>query len=189
MMQFPLPMPEFTTPRLRLRRFTPADLDDCFEWASDEEVARYVYWSAHKTKADTQWFIDFCLNEYAEKGIGPWAVEHRESGKVIGNCSYGAIDITNRRIELAYFFARPFWGKGIAVEAVTPLLKYGFEDLQMNRIEARCMPANLGSERVMQKLGMQFEGILREYMYSKGRFHTAKVYSRLASEWLLRKAI
>lgn len=182
-----LPMPEFTTARLRLRRFTQADLDDVFEWAGDEEVARYVYWPVHKNKADTQWFIDFCLNEYAEKGIGPWAVEHRDSNKVIGNCSYGVIDLTNRRIELAYFFARPFWGQGLAVEAIAPLLKFGFEDLRMNRIEARCMPENRGSERVMQKSGMSFEGILRKYMYAKGRFHTVKVYSLLASEWFARK--
>lgn len=180
-------MPEFTTPRLRLRKFTAADLEGVFSWASDPEVSRYVYWPVHKNKSDTQWFIDFCQREYAEKGIGPWAVELLSSGQVIGECAYGVMDLANRRIELAYFFARPHWGQGIAAEALNPLLKFGFEELRMNRLEARCMPANLASERVMQKCGMTLEGVLREFVYSQGQYHSAKVYSLLSSEWFAKR--
>ncbi len=111
----------------------------------------------------------------------------KETGEQIGNCSFGTIHPADSRIEIAYFFARRHWGKGLACEAVTELLRFGFEGLEANRMEARCMLANAASERVMQKAGMTYEGILRGYVHAKGKFHDLKVYSVLLSEWLSRR--
>ena len=185
---FPLPMPVLETPRLRLRRFQQDDLEECFTWASDEEVTRYAFWQAHRHPSETQQFLDFCFAEYEQRGIGPWAVEWKETGAVIGNCTFGLLDPTNLRVEIAYFFARPQWGKGFALEALLALLRFGFDELGVNRMEARCMVPNLASERVMQKAGMQYEGILREFVYAKGRFHDMKVYALLRSEWMTRES-
>jgi len=65
------------------------------------------------------------------------------------------------------------------MEGLGALLHFGFEELGLNRMEARCMPVNVASERVVQKLGMQFEGVLREYLRVKGQFCDLKVYSLL----------
>jgi len=186
--ELPFPMPVLETQRLRLRRFEQRDLEAGFAWASDEEVTRYVYWPAHRTLNDTQNFLNSCFREYSQKGVGPWAMVLKDSGEQIGNCSFGLIHAADSRIEIAYFLARHHWGKGLACEAVTELLRFGFEDLQANRMEARCMIANTASERVMQKAGMTYEGILREFVHAKGKFHDLKVYSVLRHEWLARKA-
>ena len=143
--ELPFPMPVLETQRLRLRRFEQRDLEAGFAWASDEEVTRYVYWPAHRTLDDTQSFLNFCFQEYSQKGVGPWAMVLKDSGEQIGNCSFGLIHAADSRIEIAYFLARHHWGKGLACEAVTELLRFGFEDLQANRMEARCIGLGLGS--------------------------------------------
>jgi ribosomal-protein-alanine N-acetyltransferase len=111
-------MLELVTERLRLRRFQQGDLIDTFAWTGDPEVSRYTFWSVHKTLTDTQQFLDFCFKEYSEKGIGPWAVELKATSVVIGNCSYGAIHRSDARVELAFFFARQWWGQGLATEGL-----------------------------------------------------------------------
>jgi ribosomal-protein-alanine N-acetyltransferase len=72
--------------------------------------------------------------------------------------------------------------KGLATEAVKVLLNYAYKELTLNRIEATCYIENIGSERVMQKVGMTYEGVLREATFAKGKFHDLKVYSILAKE-------
>ena len=94
-------------------------------------------------------------------------MELKATSVVIGNYSYGAIHRSDARVELAFFFARQWWGQGLATEGLRALLHFGVEELRLNRMEARCLHVKIASERVMQKLGMQFEGVLREYLRGK----------------------
>lgn len=181
--RFPLPMPELLTARLRLRRFEAGDLLAAFRWASDAEVARYAFWDAHESPVDTQAFLELCFRLYAEQGIGPWAVELRETGELIGNCSFGRIVREERRIELSYFFARPHWGRGLATEAVRAMIDFGFRTLGARTIEARCVPENAASERVMQKAGLRYRGRL-SYTLRDGRDIEMKTYALTQAEWL-----
>jgi len=68
-------------------------------------------------------------------------------------------------------------------EAVCVVIRFGFEGLGLNRIQARCKVVNVGSARVMEKAGMAFEGVLREYSFSKGEYLDLKMYSILRREW------
>ncbi len=183
---YPLPMPEIETERLRLRRFRPSDLHAAYAWGSDQEVSRYAFWDTHESPVDTQGFLDFCYREYEEKGIGPWAVELKESGETIGNCSFGRIYLGDSRIEIAYFFARPHWNRGYATEGVRAMLGFGFDTLECNRMEARCVPANAASERVMQKAGLEYQGTLTFHIEPREQDVDLKVYSLLRWQWLAR---
>ncbi len=181
---YPLPMPVIETARLRLRRFERGDLMAVYGWASDPEVSRYAFWETHESPVDTQGFLELCFREYEAKGIGPWAVERRDTGELIGNCSFGRIVPEERRLELAYFFARSQWGQGFAAEAVGALIEFGFRQLKARRIEARCVPANRASERVMQKAGLRYRGLLRYRLKDGGEAVELKVYSLTMGEWL-----
>jgi ribosomal-protein-alanine N-acetyltransferase len=79
--------------------------------------------------------------------------------------------------------ARRLWNQGLMTEAVREIVRFGFERMNLNRIEARCKIANVGSARVMEKVGLSFEGVLREHQYAKGVFEDLKLYSILRSEW------
>src|ERR1043165_5244731 len=160
-----LPMPALPTERLILRKITMDDRDAVFAWARDPEVSRYGSWDAHRTPHDTEVFIESCLKQYDREGLGPWVIQLRETGAVIGTCGFGYVDRLARRRGTGYFLSRSEWGRGYATEATRAVLRFGFGPLALNRIEARCMPLNTASERVMQKVGMKFEGLLRQDMF------------------------
>jgi RimJ/RimL family protein N-acetyltransferase len=175
-------MSAIQTSRLVLRKIVPDDRDAIFAWARDPEVTRYGSWEFHHTQHDTEMFIESCLKQYEREGLGPWAIELSESREVIGTCGFGYVDRLDRRGGIGYFLAKLHWGKGLATEAAGAVLRFGFGPMALNRIEARCMLANTASERVMQKIGMRFEGVLRQDMYKTGAFHDVKLYARIASD-------
>ncbi len=176
-------LPTLETPRLLLRKVRLSDAHDIFAYASDPAVARYTTWPPHPTVAATEAFVTELLKRYAEGLVGPWAIVHRRDGVVIGSCGFAYVMAWHGRAEIAYTLAQPYWGQGLMPEAVGAVIKLGFETLQLNRIEARCEIENVASERVMQKLGMQFEGVLRQHTQVMGKYRDLKLYSILKEEW------
>jgi ribosomal-protein-alanine N-acetyltransferase len=177
-----LPMSALPTERLILRKVSMEDRDAIFAWAKDPEVSRYGSWDVHRTPHDTEMFIEACLHQYDADGLGPWVIELRETNEVIGTCGFGYLNRHDRSGSIGYFLARSHWGRGYGTEAVLAVLRFGFGPLALNRIEARCMPENVASERVMRKVGMKFEGLLRQAMLKNKGFHDVKLYARLAED-------
>lgn len=177
-----MPMSAIQTPRLVLRKVTMEDRDAIFAWARDPDVTQYGSWDAHCTLHDTETFLEACLKQYEREGLGPWGIELSGTGEIIGTCGFGYVDRVDRRGGMGYFLGKRYWGQGLATEAARAVLRFGFGPMALNRIEARCMTANVASERVMQKVGMRFEGVLRQDMYKAGAFHDVKLYARLAGD-------
>ncbi|WP_335808473.1 GNAT family N-acetyltransferase [Halobacillus litoralis] len=95
------------------------------------------------------------------------------------------IDWSNKHncVELGYFLSEEYWGQGIATEALQELVRYGFNELCLNRIEGRSDTDNFGSQKVMKKLGMNYEGTLRKNEFIKDEYRDTEVYSILESEY------
>jgi len=180
---FRFEIPRLETKRLVLRRMLPDDAADVFTYASDPEVAAQTTWEAHRTLDDSREFIGRVMSWYADGFGGPWGLELKETGQLIGTCGM-AITPQHARAELGYALGRAWWGQGLMTETVTEAIRYGFEELGLNRIEARCIPANLGSARVMEKSGMTCEGTIREQVYVKGSFDDLRLFSILRREWI-----
>ena len=90
----------------------------------------------------------------------------------------------NRTMELGYALGEDQWGKGIAVEAARPLLNHVFAEYDVERVQARCLRENVASSRVMQKLGMTFEGCLRSSLFHRERFWDMNLYAVLRHDWV-----
>ncbi|MGI8915287.1 MAG: GNAT family N-acetyltransferase [Chloroflexota bacterium] len=176
-------LPTLETPRLVLRPIRLSDAGDIFVFASDPAVARYTTWPPHPTVAATEASVRDLLHRYAQSLVGPWGIVHRDDGKVIGSCGFAYVMAWHGRAEIAYALSQAYWGQGLMPEAVRAVLGFGFQTLQLNRIEARCEVENVASERVMQKLGMQFEGVLRQHTQVMGKYRDVKLYSLLQEEW------
>lgn len=178
-------IPTFETNRLILRKVELSDLDDIFEFSSDPEVAHHMTWEVNKSKEETlNNFVHVAIENYDNGQSGDLVIVHKESNKVIGTCSY--IDWSNEHsnAEIGYVLNRNYWGLGLATEAVHELIKFGFETIQLNRIQGRCDIDNLGSEKVMLKTGMCYEGTLRKNEFIKGEFKDTKMFSILKEEFL-----
>lgn len=177
-------LPVLETERLILRKLHWDDTEDIFEYASDPEVPKYSSWSVHDSIEDTKNFLNAVMAQYKNHEVAPWGIVDKADKKLIGTCGFVDFMIEGNRAEIGYALSRNYWGKGYMTEAVRAVIDFGFRTMQLNRIEARCNIENIASARVMEKVGMKFEGILREHLFAKGNYHDLKMYSILTKEWL-----
>jgi RimJ/RimL family protein N-acetyltransferase len=155
-------IPEIETNRLRLRAFTPDDLDALYLVFGDPEVMTYITGGKPRTKEATLAGLLRTIEGWQNRGFGLWAVAEKDSGHVIGYCGLIFLDETTE-IELAYGLAKSSWGKGFATEAARASLRYGFEELKLERIVAVVNPQNIPSQRVLEKLGMKYKRNAHHY--------------------------
>ena len=174
--------PQLETERLRLRKLVLGDAEDIFAYASDDEVAKYMTWDTHKTLEDSKGFINFTLDRYEKDDAGEWGIILKETGTLIGAIGFPRHDKKNSQAEIGYVLGHWYWGKGIMPEAVGRILQFAFTEMNLNRIECCHFFPNEKSGRVMQKIGMSFEGIAREKMFAKDRFWDTKQYAILRSD-------
>ena len=146
---------EIETARLRLRMFTPADLNRMCEITCDPEVMRYIGYGHPFSREETRTNLNMIMNTFRRRGYGRWALERRDTGALIGYCglSSGNPDVG---VEVAYMLARAEWGQGLALEAGCASLRYGFETLGVNSIAGITLHANSRSRMVLERLGMKF---------------------------------
>src|SRR5690606_20817305 len=176
-------LPVLETKRTILRPITHLDLDDIASYCSVPEVSQYTVWDTHKSIEDTKAFIDFVINRYETQKVGPWGIEYKETGQLIGSCSFVSWDNKNRRAELGYVLSNRYWNLGLMSEVIGKVIELGCVNLQLIRIEARCLPENIGSSRVMEKNGMKYEGLLRKHIWAKNDFHDLKQYSIIKDDF------
>jgi len=176
-------LPTLETERLLLRKITPADEGDVFACASNPEVPIFMSWEAHQSLEDTRAYLATVFERYENHAPGPWGIVHKDDAKLIGSCGYYDWQRNHNRAEIGYVLSRSYWGQGYMAEAVRELIAFGFREMGLNRIYAMCNVPNIGSARVMEKAGMQFEGVLRQSFFEKGQYVDVKVYSILHSEW------
>lgn len=179
-------MPKLETERLILRRMDIGDSEDVFEYASDEEVSKYVAWDLHKSIDDSRRYLRLMMKKYRKFRIGDWGIVLKSNGKLIGSCGFVNWNCEHNCAEIGYVLSRKYWNSGIMTEAVKRVIKFGFEEMNLNRIEGYHMIENVASERVMQKAGMTFEGVIRERFLAKGSYHDVKLYSILKKDFYSR---
>ncbi len=180
-------LPVLETKRLKLRPLCSRDSSEIFEYASEPEVAKYVTWEHHRTIADSIHFLRLVMQQYNEGLPSPWGLVYKENNILIGTGGYHQWLPAHRKAEFGYALSADYWNKGLMTEAVREILKFGFNVMHLHRAEAKCYPDNIASERVLQKCGMKFEGIIRESFFVKGEFRDLKLYSLLHSEFLINK--
>ena len=180
-------IPTLNTDRLTLRKVTLNDVDDMYEYSKDESVTEYLTWSAHPDRAHTLNYVSGLQSRYRTGDFFDWAIVHKDSGKMIGTCGFTRFDYTNNVAEIGYVLNRDYHGQGIVSEAASAVLQFGFERLGINRIEGRFILGNDASRRVMEKIGMKFEGVQREGMLIKGIYRDIGICSILRSEYVSKK--
>lgn len=176
-------LPRLETPHLILRKVTLDDLQDMYTYSSDKQVTRYLQWGPHKTIDETESYIRGVLQDYENGKDGPWGIEYRQTGRLVGSIHLMAISAQDSKAEIGFVLSRAHWRSGLMSEALARVLKYSFDEIGFNRIEGFCLVENRASMGVMQKVGMRQEGCLREYLFQKGAYRDYYVYSILKREY------
>jgi [ribosomal protein S5]-alanine N-acetyltransferase len=175
--------PTLTTDRLLLRQPNAEDAADVLVFRGDPEVQRFNS-EPHTNRAQSVELIEELRREY-EEGTGVvWAVAVVATGRVVGFFGFSAWDRYHRRAEVGYDLARDHWGKGVAREALTAALNYGFGPMGLHRIEAMTIADNHASTRLLDGLGFVREGTRRACSWEEdGTFHDSAIYGLLNYEW------
>ncbi len=147
---------EIETPRLNLRQFTPKDAKELYRIYSHPDSFKYMSNEKPLPWEQTRGLIDSFTEHWRKYNFGVWAVVDKSNQKLIGHCGLKFLGNTTE-IQIGYLLFKSYWGRGLATEAASAVLKYGFEMAQLNRIVAIAKPENIASRRVMEKIGMKYE--------------------------------
>lgn len=150
----------FSTARLRLRPVQADDVTAIFDsYAQDADVTRYLTWLPHTSTEDTKSFIQMCLNAQSSR---TYLVTSNAADAVFG--AFKLRSGGQARLEVGYALARPFWGRGYMTEILTEVVAWALQQPSIWRIGAVADIENIASQRVMEKSGMQSEGVLRRWL-------------------------
>ncbi|MGD8189599.1 GNAT family N-acetyltransferase [Brevibacillus ginsengisoli] len=178
--------PTLETERLELQPILLEHAPALFEIFSDEETIQYVPIPKHHAIADTTAYLEKLMaNNEAEKA-SVWSVYSKEENRVFGNLGLYAEDPANHSASLGVIIHKDFWRKGYVVEALQKVIDYSFSTKDLVRIEARVDSNNPASYKMLEKLGMVYEGTLRKDCFLKGSQRSTKIYSILKEEWMSR---
>ncbi|MGE7843793.1 GNAT family N-acetyltransferase [Lysinibacillus sp. NPDC093712] len=173
---------ELNTQRLHLRRMEISDSYSLFKIWSDPDVTKFMNIASFTDEAQAKEMIEL-LEELAQANEAiRFSMIERKSNEIIGTCGFNFIDFENNKAEIGYDLAKAYWGMGFAPEGIKALLKYAFESLKLNKIEAKVEPANVNSIRVLQKLNFTFEDQVRQYENSNESFIDINIYSLLKTD-------
>lgn len=178
--------PVIKTGRLILRPFTIEDVDSIFRYASSPKVAEFTTWNHNQNKEDSISFLkEYAFKMYDSEQIEPLAITFKsDPHTAIGTVGCPWSTKQNLSMELAYALHHDFWSQGIVAEACSALIDYCFTNTDVQKVKSHCIIENVGSYKVMEKIGMKHEGTFRAHLLIKEQFRDLVFYAILKNEWL-----
>lgn len=172
------------TDRLILRKFTTEDAAAMYKnWASDDEVTKYLTWQTHANQEVTQSVLEDWVKNYSDESYYQWAIVFKENGnEPIGSISVVGMKENISMVHIGYCIGKVWWHRGITSEALKTVMDFLFDVVEVNRIEARHDPRNPNSGKVMKKCGMKYEGTLRSADWNNQGICDTCYYAMLKSE-------
>lgn len=177
-----LVLPFIETKRLILRELKRSDAPAIYEYAIDSRVGPMAGWEPHNTIEDTYRFIDYAIKkrEFGQPGI--FVIELKKEHKVIGTIEIHSYQ--EYKAEIGFVLHPSYWNQGLITEAAKAVIVYGMEILQLDRLTYCHFPHNLASKRVCEKLGFQFEGVLRnKFLQYDGTLYDDVTYSITSNDY------
>lgn len=173
--------PTLTTSRLILRPIELTDAEAIFNYAKNPNVSRYTLWEPHQSVQDSLNYIKDYIFDYYSKGVPePFGIALKENPqKIIGTVGCFWTSKQAKAMELAYAIGEEHWGKGIVAEASQTVMDYCFKEFSLKRIQARCKTENKSSAKVMEKVGMAYEGTLKSAVFHRDRYWDMCYYAKV----------
>lgn len=167
-----------------LRRYVNADAAAMYKnWASDQEVTRFLTWPTHPNQEVSARVIEDWVNQYSDDSYYHWAIVLKNNGEEpIGDIAVVSLKENVSMAHVGYCIGRNWWHQGITSEALKAVMEFLFDVVAVNRIEARHDPRNPNSGGVMEKCGMKYEGTLHSSDWNNQGICDACYYALLKSE-------
>jgi ribosomal-protein-alanine N-acetyltransferase len=175
----------FETDRLIIRDFTLEDIEVIQQLVQEPEIYKYQHWGPNAPE-DTSNFINMAINQQKESPRISYemAIVEKETKMLLGAIGIRVKSSIHKKGDIGYWVRYDNWGKGIMTEAAQGVLKFGFEKLDLNKISATAAPLNIGSLKVLEKIGMSEEGFLKSDLFVRGNYRDSVMMAILKNEWL-----
>lgn len=168
---------EVNTDRLLLRRFLTSDADSVYRnWASDPDVQINYGEPVYETPESVLELLKKYIGKYDEPYFYRWAVIEKSSGECIGQIAYFLVDPANEFAEIEYCIGASYQGNGYATEACKEVIRYGFDQIGLHKVQICCRTTNLRSKNVIEKCGLTYEGTLRDYFKMNETEYEGRMY-------------
>jgi ribosomal-protein-alanine N-acetyltransferase len=175
--------PKLETKRLFLMEFVKSDSEELFKMRSDDRVLKFLDRDPHKSVTESELMIEGMIKTYNSKEGINWIIRNKGTINVIGYIGYWRMRKEDLRAEIGYAMKPEYWGNGYMQEALTKVVEFGFNEFCLHSIEANVSPGNVGSIKLLEKLGFKKEAYFREdYLYN-GRFLDTVIYSLLEMDF------
>ena len=170
--------PALKTDNIILRKIKSTDQFAVFQGLSDEQVIKY-YGVEYHSFADTKMQLDWFNQQLREKTGIWWGITTNEIGTLLGTCGLYNLQEVHRKAELGYWLMPTYWRQGIMRKALTSILEYGFQELNLHRVEAYVETENMASFNLLQRLGFRHEGTLQDCELKRGKFISLNILALL----------
>lgn len=174
-------MPEFPmleTERLLLRELADTDVDAMFAVFADPQVTRFYNVPTFERREEAELIVDKRRKRFwSGRGVC-WGIARKVDDVLLGTCGFNAWAMRRQVGDLGYELGRPYWNQGIMTEALTAVVAYGFDTLQLSQQRAWVMPNNVASAHVLTKLGFDSQGVQAARGYWSGRFHDLELFMK-----------
>ena len=169
--------PSLETERLCLRRLTVADAPAVFDMLACPDVARFTARKPFNRVGDAVDLLRGVGLDYATRRAIRWGVTLHGSDEIIATVGFHEWDRYHRHVAIGFDLHREHWGKGIGREMVSAVCAYAFDHMSVHRIEAHVMKGNRSSQRLLESVGFEMEGVFRKRLYKDGHQHDVQVYA------------
>ncbi|HRI68159.1 MAG TPA: GNAT family protein, partial [Polyangium sp.] len=173
------PFPVLETPRLVLREILPSDIDTIRRNSSDPDVLRYLGRDAELSLEAAGQRLQIIFDSIRDHSGIRWGMCLHDDPKLMGTVGFWKWSKAHYYAEIGYEMSPEYWNKGYMTEAIRAALRFGFEHMDLHRVEANIDPDNVGSRRVVEKLGFTHEATLRQNWFYAGRFTDSIIYGLL----------
>ena len=172
------------TERLILRRFEYTDDDAMLKyWIADEKVQSLYSEPVYTTKEAVNELLEKVIRSYEKSDYYRWAIIEKNLGECIGQIAFFLVDSKNHFAEIEYCIGSEFQCRGYATEATKAIIRYGFEKMNLHKVQICTKTINKPSKRVIEKCGFTYEGTLRDYFYMNGDYVGRLYFSMLRNEF------
>ena len=173
-----------TTERLVLRKFRYDDADKMLEyWISDSKIQSLYSEPVYETKEEVKELLGKYIDSYEKKDYYRWAITLKETDECIGQIAYFLVNNKNHFGEIEYCIGSKFQKQGLGTEATKAVIRFGFNEINFNKVQICHKENNMPSKKVIQNCGLTYEGTLREFFYVDGEYIDRLYYSILKREF------
>lgn len=177
------------TDRMILRRFEYSDNASMRKnWISNEKIQSLYSEPTYTNEEEVKELLDKYIGSYSKEDYYRWAIIDKESKECIGQIAFFLVDSKNHFAEIEYCIGEEYQGRGLATEATKSVIAYGFDEINLHKVQICTKTINVASKRVIEKCGLTYEGTLRDYFYMDGQYVGRLFFSILKEEYMASRA-